>query len=334
MLKPKALLKAAYQSAAAGLGYHRWSSRQARLWVLMYHRILPKSDPRYALEEPGMVVTPGTFAEQMKILPEFFEPVSLSDWHRRASRGQPLPAKACAITFDDGWQDNHQYALPILRQLSIPATVFAVASMIGTQRQFWPNRIARLLGQHFQQLHDSDSAQWLLAPMVGQSTTPGREAIAHVIDQCKTHSDDEIEARLDAIEDKLQIPPPEQADLMSWQQLSEMQASGLVEIGSHTCTHRRLLPTLPEDVLHREIVHSKAVLEDALERPVELFCYPNGDCSPLALKLVQQHYSLAVTTSSGLNDSHTAAHQLHRMGIHEDMSNSRRAFLARLSGWR
>ena len=122
--------------------------------------------------------------------------------------------------------------------------------------------------------------------------------------------------------------------MASWEQLREMQDSGLVEIGSHTCTHRRLLASLPPETAHREIVHSKAILEDNLGKAIELFCYPNGDCSPLALKLAGKHYAAAVTTRRGLNDRSTPYHQLNRIGIHEAASNSRIQFLSRLSGWK
>ena len=208
MLKsPKLFIKKILQVSAENLGQHRWSSGQQKLWLLMYHRILPRSDPRYALEEPGMVVTPETFKSQLSILREFFEIMPLSEWHQRAKTGQPLPAKACAITFDDGWLDNYQYALPILQATETPATVFTVAKMIGTDRQFWPNRIADLCSNHLQELRSLNDADWLSRHLGAESATVDRERIASAIDACKAMSDDEIESRLDLIESSLKLEP-------------------------------------------------------------------------------------------------------------------------------
>src|SRR5690606_15090180 len=135
------------EQVASRCGPHRLSGSSPRLWVLMYHRILPAADPRFAQEEPGMIVTPDSFRQQLRILKQLFELMPLSEWIERRTSGKPLPARACAVTFDDGWLDNYEYALPILREEQVPATLFAVSHMIGTTRQFWPNRLARVLAE-------------------------------------------------------------------------------------------------------------------------------------------------------------------------------------------
>ncbi len=62
---------------------------------------------------------------------------------------------------------------------------------------------------------------------------------------------------------------------MTWEQMRHMQASGLVEFGSHTCSHRRLRD-LPEAEIIKEITQSKKIIEMNLERSVRCFCYPFG----------------------------------------------------------
>lgn len=297
----------------------------------MYHRILPATDSRYAMEEPGMVVTPETFRLHLQLAAEYFELLPLSEWLQRRTAGRPLPPRACAITFDDGWLDNYEYALPVLRATQTPATLFAVAEMVGTRRQFWPNRIAALLATHRDALAELPAATWLVDALQQSDGRPQRERLAAGIAACKNMADTDIEERLDRLEQALppSTPPPALAD---WQQLRAMQASGLVEIGSHTCNHRRLLPTLDERTLRHEVVASKAILEQNLDAPVELFCYPNGDVSPEALALVREHYQLAVTTQRGINRAATPVHELQRIGMHEDAAHTRAGTLARLSG--
>lgn len=280
-----------------------------------------------------MIVTPDTFRQHLRILKQRFELLPLAKWIERRDAGQPLPARACAVTFDDGWLDNYEHALPILQQEQVPATLFAVSHMIGTAREFWPNRLARILNST-QQRDAYTSLDWL-KPLEGYrgDGTLNREAIAAIIYRCKSFSDDDLNAQLNAAETELQLEVPQTPALMSWEQLRAMQQSGLVEIGSHTCNHYRLLETLPAAALAREIGESRQLLEQQLDKPVNLFCYPNGDVCAAAIAQVRQHYRAAVTTRRGINTGNTAAHELLRIGVHEDISNSPTRFQARLSGW-
>lgn len=319
-------------NAAARFGPQRWPGREPRLWVLMYHRVLPRRDPRAALEEPGMMVTPGTFAMHLGELRRHFEFMQLGDWLAARAAGRPLPPRACAITFDDGWRDNHEFAWPILREQRVPATIFLVSDMIGTAASFWPNRLARLLHAAGGDWQRHSALQWLAAaaPPAGDF----REGLARCVAHCKTLPEAELLAQIEEGERQLGILPGDApSDLMDWAQVEEMAGSGLVQFGSHTRTHMRLLPGADEVRQRDEIIGSQRELEQRLGRPVELFCYPNGDASPLARSTVEQHYRGAVTTARGINDHATPAAALFRVGLHQDVSDTPAKLLARLSCW-
>jgi len=320
-----------YTLAASQFGEHNRSSTEAKLWVLMYHRILPVTDARYGQEEPGMVVTPEVFAMHLREAGKLFDLVSLTDWLARAESGLALPAKACAITFDDGWLDNYQYALPILQQQQIPATLFAVADKIGTPFRFWPNIVAELIALKSLALHRHP----LLAAAARLIEQPySAERVATCIGHLKAHSEDELFAALEAIDWPAELTDTA-APLLNWAQLAAMQHSGLVEIGSHTSTHRRLNKGLSASVLEYEIATSKRFLEQQLGQPIALFCFPNGDYDAETLARVRQHYQAAVTTRSGINlRGRLQRHELLRIALHNDASNTPTRFRARLSGWR
>ncbi|WP_111641462.1 polysaccharide deacetylase family protein [Marinimicrobium alkaliphilum] len=324
-------LKPVLTSLASRYGAHRQHSATPRLWVLMYHRILPVTDERYHLEEPGMRVTPESFEMHLQQLRKHFELVSLKDWVSAREEGRELPPKACAITFDDGWRDNYEYAFPLLKQYNAPATLFAVVDKIGTDFQFWPNIVASLLLSGAGSRFKNDP---VLADAATHEAYPDQEAVAGAIKRLKSRSDAEIFGALDAMDWRAQIPSAMVPALMNWEQLLDMQASGLVDIGSHTRTHARLTSALPAQALSDEIVSSKARLEDKIQRAVDLFCFPNGDFNPEALALVKETYKAAVTTNRGINQSDTLAlHELTRVGIHDDIANTPTRFDARLSGW-
>lgn len=327
------LAKQAIRRVVAMAGPQRWPLNKPRLWVLMYHRILPADDPRAATEEPGMMVTPSTFRRHLHWLRSEFDLVSLGDWVDRARRGKTLPLRACAITFDDGWRDNFEFALPILRETETPATIFTVSHMVGTEKMFWPNRVARVLRVP-EVLAGCPSVGWLreLAPEpIDRKPTP--DEISRVIAACKMLTDQELSERLDQIEKELGLGSWSERPLLNWDELRSMVESQLIEIGSHTCHHIRLNGAIDDQDTIREVVNSQSLLQERLDRPVRLFCYPNGDISLSALGLVQQHYDAAVTTRRGINSHTTSVHQLLRIGIHEDICRCQHDFLARLSGW-
>lgn len=90
---------------------------------------------------------------------------------------------------------------------------------------------------------------------------------------------------------------------LTWPQIKQMQASGLVAFGSHTCTHRRLRSLSDEEIV-KEITQSKQILEEKLGVPVVSFCYPYGAGG--FDKRVRPHvfkagYVLDFSTKKGIN---------------------------------
>jgi peptidoglycan/xylan/chitin deacetylase (PgdA/CDA1 family) len=88
------------------------------LIVLTYHRVLPAPDPMLTAEPDA-----GLFEAQMTFLARYMVVLPLVEALRRLEAGT-LPRRAIAITFDDGYANNAQVALPILRRLGLPATFF------------------------------------------------------------------------------------------------------------------------------------------------------------------------------------------------------------------
>jgi peptidoglycan/xylan/chitin deacetylase (PgdA/CDA1 family) len=87
---------------------------------------------------------------------------------------------------------------------------------------------------------------------------------------------------------------------MSWDQLKELDKSGLVEIGGHTCSHPGDLKSLPIDVQERELTESKSLLEEQLGHPVPFLAYPVGSADSKTIELTKSlGYTMAFTMKNG-----------------------------------
>jgi len=108
-------------------------SGASRVPVLMYHRI---GEARNAWESK-YCVSPERFAAQMHLLAkQGFRAVSIDDFVNWANRKKELPDNSFLLTFDDGFLGIYDYALPVLRELAWPATVFLVSGLIGTRDEW------------------------------------------------------------------------------------------------------------------------------------------------------------------------------------------------------
>ena len=118
----------------------------SRAAILNFHRVLPAKRARALAVEPGMMLTPESFRRVLEALTGNFHLVSLSDLVTRILEQRPFPERACAITFDDGWRDNYDFAFPELERFEVPATIFVVTERVGTLGAFWPDEVCRRLG--------------------------------------------------------------------------------------------------------------------------------------------------------------------------------------------
>ncbi|MGG2199179.1 polysaccharide deacetylase family protein [Paenibacillus validus] len=93
--------------------------------VLNYHSI--GHDPGNSL-----VLAPDKFAAQMSYLAEHgFTPLSLTEFILILEKKKPAPPKPVLLTFDDGYEDNFEHAMPVLQKHQFPATLFMSPGVAG-----------------------------------------------------------------------------------------------------------------------------------------------------------------------------------------------------------
>jgi peptidoglycan/xylan/chitin deacetylase (PgdA/CDA1 family) len=295
----------------------------SRAAVLMYHRVLPAADAARHAVEPGMYVTPKTFARHLAWLETYFRVLPLHEILARLAEQGPLPPGACAITFDDGWRDNHDFALPELERTGLPATVFVVTDRVGTQGVFWPDevcqRMAALSGVEKRALVRRFGASSPGAPedaLLAELKRLSEAARAEILERLRAETPD---------------PPSAGRELLDWSELARLARAG-VEIESHGATHA-ILTALPEDEAERELRSARDCLRDHGHGRRGFLAYPSGANDEVVRRLARGvGYAAAFTTEPRLVHAATDPMALPRLGVHDDVSRSRAEFLYRIPG--
>ena len=334
----KKITKRAVVSAIARTAPFVWRLRRpGSLVVILYHRVLPYDSVARRTEQPGMYVSPETLDLHLSELKRYFELVHLDEWLRRAKRGASIPKFACAITFDDGWRDNNEFALPLLVKHAAPATIFLVSSYIGTTYRFWPNRLMELILREYSQPGSvvfPAGLREVVDPVLADARPGVRlhiDEVDPIIRRAFKFNEDEIRELVEVAEG--QNATNGTRDTVDPNEIAAMSATGLVRYGSHSMTHFRLHEGVSEQRLIAEIVDSQAQLQDICNQAIDLFCYPNGVASAAAVSLVSRHYLGAVMTEKGWHSPAKNPHLIPRILVHDDVSRDKEAFLQRLSGW-
>ena len=102
--------------------------------ILIYHRVNDDNDQFF----PATPIN--VFKKQMEYICSRFKTFPLEEIIERM-KNNDVPDSSIVVTFDDGYLDNYSNAFPILKELSIPATVFLATDAIETGRILWHDRV-------------------------------------------------------------------------------------------------------------------------------------------------------------------------------------------------
>ncbi|MCB1843129.1 MAG: polysaccharide deacetylase family protein [Halioglobus sp.] len=231
--------------------------------ILIFHRVLPEYDPLRP-NEP----TEAEFAQQMSVLRQYFQPLPLLEAVERLREGS-LPPRSVCVTFDDGYADNAEYAMPVLKRYAIPATIFVATGFLNGGRMFNDTVIETVRGVQGERL---DLRPFDLDDYPVATTADRLAAIAEILNTIKHLQPDRREAVTGAIESFAESLPDNL--MMTDEQVRSLVNNGL-EVGAHT-VHHPILASVDAQTALQEISTCKAQLEALLQREVLSFAYPNG----------------------------------------------------------
>jgi peptidoglycan/xylan/chitin deacetylase (PgdA/CDA1 family) len=234
------------------------------LSILIYHRVLPEPDPLF----PGEVDRI-EFDRQLRLLKSMFNVIPLIEGVRRLRAGT-LPPRAACITFDDGYADNAEIALPLLQRHGVHATFFVATGFLDGGRMWNDTVIETVRRAPGGQI---DARPLGLGVHPARSVAERQGAIGALIGQLKYLDLDQRLEQVSRLAELVGSPLPDDL-MMRSEQVRQLHQAGM-EIGGHTVRHP-ILATLAPEAARAEIANGKRALEELIGDQVRLFAYPNG----------------------------------------------------------
>lgn len=272
--------------------------------ILMYHSV--QEDPSLQADSLGGIIhSRRVFRKQMELLAREFHPLSLDKLAILLRAEEKIPERSVIVTFDDGYRDNFENAMPILDQVGMEAAFYVTVECVEKRRPPWPSRVRYALRtSRHETWRDPDGALWPLEIAADRD-----RAFAKACEYCCKLAGTSQEALVDSIATELDVGGPPGSDelMMDWNEVRKL-AERRHTVGSHTLSHPNLAQ-LPVVEARAELASSRLYLEEQLRRPVKHFSYPCPALSPhWNEQTVQecQHvgYETAVVTDGGLARRH------------------------------
>ena len=234
------------------------------LSILIYHRVLAAPDPLL----PG-VPDVATFDRHMRLLKRFFRVMPLSEAHRQLQLGM-LPARALSITFDDGYADNAELALPVLRRHGLHATFFIATAYLDGGRM-WNDTVIEAVRRLVPGEHVFRHAG--LEVISVPNSLDRRSLVLTLLNTIKHRPQDERQRAADRLAELTDRVLPR--DLMMRREDVRLLTEAGMNVGGHTRTHPILSGLTPAGA-EQEIADGLDDLAEIIGRRPTLFAYPNG----------------------------------------------------------
>jgi peptidoglycan/xylan/chitin deacetylase (PgdA/CDA1 family) len=248
-----------------------------RAAILLYHRIASPEGDVYDL-----AVTPENFHAHVMTLRERYRLVPLSELAEAVAAGDPLD-RAVALTFDDGYRDNLDRAVPILAEVGAPAAFFLTTERLLEQRTYWWDDLAHMVARLPPQFHLQVGHTTRAFSTVGVAGAETHRALYRILRKSLPAVRDDLLRQLrhhaPAVEGDSMARP------MVADEIRRLAACPGVQIGAHSVHHASLADIGP-DHLQREVFECRTALERLIVGPVEAFAYPFGSVSPHVVEMV------------------------------------------------
>lgn len=253
---------------------------RGRSAILVLHRILADEEAARLPHRAPYCLGPESFHHLLMSLVEVARIVSLET----AFKPHRDPRACIALTFDDGWRDNAEFAAPVLEHYALPASIFVTTGLLGRPRGFWWDVIAESLWarQHPEWVRETlGDADLPLPPMPpAHPDSAYSQALLAYLGQLQAACPLALNRAAEALHQRLGLPS-HGIDPFT---LRRLENTGLIRFGAHGVLPEKLEP-LSDARICWHIRHSRGELKRLCREPLDAFAYPDTEPSPRLRKL-------------------------------------------------
>jgi peptidoglycan/xylan/chitin deacetylase (PgdA/CDA1 family) len=299
--------------------------------ILMFHHVRPWVERAFAPNRL-LEITPGYLDAVLGHVRQLgYTIVPLDEVPGRLASprpGQPF----VALTFDDGYRNNVEHALPVLRRHGAPFTLFVTTGFADGSAPLWWDDLERAVAV----LDHVRLPDGRLLP--ARSLPQKHAAYAAFMRQLRVGAGETLPAAVAVLAGEAGIDSLARTRelCLGWDELRALGAEPLANFGAHTLTHP-MLATLQQPAMQAELAQARQRLAAELGRAVPALAYPVGDAGAAGPRefaaAAALGHSVAVTTRPGVLHPEHAAHllalpRLSVNGLHQSLP----AFETLLSG--
>jgi peptidoglycan/xylan/chitin deacetylase (PgdA/CDA1 family) len=302
------------------------------LRILCYHGFALSDESSF---RPKLFIKPETFRRRMQHLRKRGYTVLPLEAACESLAASKLPHRAVAITIDDGFYSVFSSAWPVLREHSLPATVYVTSYYAAKKNPIFRLVIQYIFWKTTNRSLELSGTGLPLPSIVPISTDTEKERVCWDIIRYGEEECDEFkrcdimrELAKRAAVDFTPLYEKRLLSLMTAEEIRQLSRSG-IDIQLHT--HRHCLPE-DEAIVKREITENREFLEPLSQNKLHHLCYPSGAWSPKHWPWLEAlDVRTATTCDTGLNYSDTPPLGLKRFLDGENISHIE--FEAELSGF-
>lgn len=260
--------------------------------TFLFHRVNTLKDP---LWNP---IHPEHFEQTISYLKKHFEFVQLSEYlldDFKPTSNKPL----CAISFDDGYHDFIEYALPILKKYDCPSSMYVVTDCIKNDLPPWTYMLNHYF-THTGKLQIKIDTHDFPGHLKNTSWKNKNERILYA-KQLNPYmkslaNTSKIKVYHQIISELQDVSPPTGL-MMTWEQICELK-NHRCEVGSHTVSHPVLSKNLSHDELLQELKTSGTLIEKHTGIFPSTISYPFGAFNEKVKNVAQEAgYKIGVTVN-------------------------------------
>lgn len=257
---------------------------------LMYHGVVNENSNYFSPRH----ITNKQFEKHLLYYKKNFDIISVEEAFENLQNNHQYRRKTITISFDDGFENNYTNALPILEKHKIKATIFVSSSCIQESEWLWTDFIAALnyfyknqavMIDNYTFLNSFDKRNNISLPDFIKTTSYSyRDKLINKI------------SKKFGIEAKLKTVPIEIWKLLNLEDLKRLSKSPFIDIGSHGHSHFNL-SNIAVDEARIELLSSKTLLENAINKKINIIAYPDGSYNNSVKNIAEEvgyKYQMAV----------------------------------------